>query len=163
MIQSVWCSNIDGDGFVQYMCIKMLKTKDYIKDHASLLKCYAMLIGKQSPTLKMEVAHSSRTSSSIYQLTCYNILEDVNLHQHCCELTQISWWLITTPNDWQQPQICILQAVKAVLLQARSGPEGSRKWRFPDFMTTAQDGGKAVSLMHQSPLPPGNAPGTHFC
>ena len=26
---------------------------------------------------------------------------------------------------------------KAVLLQAWSGPEGSRKLRFPDFMTTA--------------------------
>ena len=30
---------------------------------------------------------------------------------------------------------------KAVLLQAWSGPEGSRKLRFPDFMTTAQNGG----------------------
>jgi hypothetical protein len=28
------------------------------------------------------------------------------------------------------------------------GPEGSRKLRFPDFMTTAQDGGKVVSLKH---------------
>jgi len=27
---------------------------------------------------------------------------------------------------------------KAVLLQAWSGPEGSRKLRFPDFVTTAQ-------------------------
>jgi hypothetical protein len=25
-----------------------------------------------------------------------------------------------------------------------TGPEGSRKLRFPDFMTTAQDGGKAA-------------------
>jgi hypothetical protein len=32
---------------------------------------------------------------------------------------------------------------KAVSLQAWSGPEGSRKLRFPDFMTTAQDGGKS--------------------
>jgi hypothetical protein len=31
-------------------------------------------------------------------------------------------------------------------LQAWSGPEGSRKLRFSDFMTTAQDGGKLVSL-----------------
>jgi hypothetical protein len=31
---------------------------------------------------------------------------------------------------------------KAVPLQAWSGPEGSRKLRFPDYMTTAQDGGK---------------------
>ena len=38
-----------------------------------------------------------------------------------------------------------------------------RKLRFPDFVTTAQDGGKVVSLTHRPPLPPGNAPGTHFC
>ena len=52
---------------------------------------------------------------------------------------------------------------KAVPLQAWSGPKCSRKLRFPDFMTTAQDDGKFVSLTHQPPLPPGNTPGTHFC
>ena len=52
---------------------------------------------------------------------------------------------------------------KAVPLQAWTGPEGSRKLRFPDFVTTAQDDGKVVSLTHRPPLPPGNAPGTHFC
>jgi len=51
---------------------------------------------------------------------------------------------------------------KAVPLQAESCPEGSRKFRFQDFMTT-EDGGKVVSLTHRLPLPPGNAPGTHFC
>jgi hypothetical protein len=30
-------------------------------------------------------------------------------------------------------------------------------------MTTAQDGGKVVSLTHRPPLPTGNTPGTHFC
>jgi len=52
---------------------------------------------------------------------------------------------------------------KAVPLEAWSGPEGSSKLRFPDFMTTAQDGGKVVSLTHRPPLPPENTPGTHFC
>ena len=52
---------------------------------------------------------------------------------------------------------------KAVPLQAWSGPKGSRKLRIPDFMTTAQDGGKVVSLTYRPPLPPGNTPGTHFC
>jgi len=52
---------------------------------------------------------------------------------------------------------------KSVPLQARSGPEGSRKLRFPDFMTTVQDGSKVVSLAHRPLLPPGNTPGTHFC
>jgi hypothetical protein len=42
---------------------------------------------------------------------------------------------------------------KAVPLQAWSGPEAFRKLRFPDFMTTAQDGGKVVSLTHRPPLP----------
>ena len=36
--------------------------------------------------------------------------------------------------------------VKSVSLQARSGPEDSRKLRFPDFVTTAQDGGRLSAL-----------------
>ena len=52
---------------------------------------------------------------------------------------------------------------KAVPLQAWSGPEGSRKLRFPGCMKTAQDGGKVVSLTQRPPLPPGNVRGTHFC
>ena len=44
--------------------------------------------------------------------------------------------------------------VVSLMLQAWSGPEGSRKLSFPDFMTTAQDGGKVVSLTHRSPLHP---------
>jgi len=42
---------------------------------------------------------------------------------------------------------------KAVPLQAWSGPEGSRKLRFPDFMTTAQDGVK-LSALHTDCLYP---------
>jgi len=42
---------------------------------------------------------------------------------------------------------------KAVPLQAWSGPVVSRKSGFPDFMTTAQDGGKVVSLTRRPPLP----------
>ena len=52
---------------------------------------------------------------------------------------------------------------KAVSLQAWSCPEGSRKLRFPDFITTAQDDGKVFSRTHRLLLPPGNVPGTHFC
>jgi hypothetical protein len=52
---------------------------------------------------------------------------------------------------------------KSVPLQAWSVPEGSRKLRFSNFVTTAQDGGKVVSLTHRPPLPPGNTPDTHFC
>jgi len=52
---------------------------------------------------------------------------------------------------------------KAVPLQAWTGPEGSRRLRFPDFMTTGQNGGKVVSLTCRPPLPPENVPGAHFC
>jgi len=52
---------------------------------------------------------------------------------------------------------------EAVPLEARRYPEGSRNLRFSDFVTTAQDGDKVVSLTHRPPLPPGNIPGTHFC
>jgi hypothetical protein len=52
---------------------------------------------------------------------------------------------------------------KTVPLQAWSGSEGSRKLKFQDFLRAAQDGGKVVSLTHRAHLPPGNAPGTHFC
>ena len=51
---------------------------------------------------------------------------------------------VITPSDHRTEQ--------AVPLQAWSGPEGSRKLRFPDFMTTAQDGGKVVILTRRPPL-----------
>ena len=58
--------------------------------------------------------------------------------------------------------VCIYEKGKSVPLQAWSGPDVSRKLRFPDFMTTAQDGG-IVSFTHRQALAPENAPGTHFC
>jgi len=48
--------------------------------------------------------------------------------------------------------IIINKKVKAVPLQAWSGPECSRKLRFPDYMKT-QDGGKVASPTHRPPLP----------
>jgi hypothetical protein len=61
------------------------------------------------------------------------------------------------------PNAYILDKGKSVPFQAWTGPEGSRKLRLPDFVTTAQDSGKVVSLTHRPHLPPGNTPGTHFC
>jgi len=65
---------------------------------------------------------------------------------------------------WAQCGIVLFCTLgRAVPLQAQSGPEGSRKLRFPDYMTTAQDGGKVVSPTHRLPLPTRNPLGTHFC
>jgi len=44
---------------------------------------------------------------------------------------------------------------KSVPLQAWRGPEGSRKVRFPDFVTTAQDGSRLSALRTGRTLPPG--------
>jgi hypothetical protein len=63
----------------------------------------------------------------------------------------------------KNPQNQRVKKGKAVPLQAWSGPEGSTKLKFPDFMTAAQDGGKVVSLTHRPPFPPRNTSGTHFC
>jgi len=67
------------------------------------------------------------------------------------------------PLPFQHMSFFPFRKGKAVPLQAWSGLEGSSKLRFPDFMTTAQDSGKVVSLTHRRPLPPGNVPVTNFC
>ena len=59
--------------------------------------------------------------------------------------------------DAVSPHQALLKG-KEVPLQAWSSPEGSRKLRFPDYMTTAQDGGKVVSLTYRPPFSLGNAP-----
>ena len=65
-------------------------------------------------------------------------------------------WQEVTGDKSQGPnrmckQLC--NKGKSVPLHAWSGPEGSRKLRFPDFITTAQYGGKVVSLRHRPLLP----------
>jgi len=42
--------------------------------------------------------------------------------------------------------VCLDIKGKAVPLQARRGPESSRKLRFPDFVTTARDSGRLTAL-----------------
>ena len=60
------------------------------------------------------------------------------------------------PRGFQEVNVPRLRAskCKAVPLQAWTGPEGSRKLRFPDYVTTAQDGSKVVSLTQRPPLTP---------
>jgi hypothetical protein len=75
------------------------------------------------------------------------------------------WRLCIWPIHWILSFIllALMCKGKAVPLQAWSGPQCSRKLKFADFLTTAQDGGKVVSLTHRPHLPPGNTPVTHFC
>jgi len=64
------------------------------------------------------------------------------------------------PEPQTKPTKC---KVKAIPLQAWTGPEGSRILRLQILRQSAHEGGKVVSPKHRLPLPPGNMPGTHFC
>jgi len=55
-------------------------------------------------------------------------------HSHCMLDTKF----------YEHTQVC--NKGKAVPLQAWTGPEGSRKLRLSDFVTTAQDGGRLSAL-----------------
>jgi len=61
-----------------------------------------------------------------------------------------SWWYpegrhsAFLQNPWRGQKV--KGKGKAVPLQAWTGPEGSRKLRLPDFVTTAQDGGRLSAL-----------------
>jgi len=92
-----------------------------------------------------------------FPITTYYITNGEN---YICFVQYIADIMIKANNVINVMLTYILQAGP---LQAWSGPEVSRKLRFPDFMTTAQDGGKVVSLTHRLPLSPRNTPGTHFC
>ena len=83
------------------------------------------------------------------------VLPVVHTHLSPQTLCNVSNWQLCYWTHWND-------IWNSVPLQAWSGPEGSRKLRFPDFMTTAQ-GGDKVSLTHRPHLSPGNSPGTHFC
>ena len=56
------------------------------------------------------------------------------------------FWRILNFVEKSKCDLQITYLGKALPLQAWSGPEGYRKLRFPDFMTTAQDGGRLSAL-----------------
>ena len=62
---------------------------------------------------------------------------------------------------------CYTFIAKVKVKQSRYRPGVAQRvpgsLRFPDYITTAQDGGRVVSPTRRLPLPPGNTPGTHFC
>ena len=67
-----------------------------------------------------------------------------------CDKHSILRWLAYC-SPWRlhqkSPLSCMVKGKgKSVPLQASSGPEGSRKLRFPDYVTTAQDGGRLSVL-----------------
>ena len=121
--------------------------------------------------MKENVAVTGAATTSSFKKIVYNVLSDVTYgpshRQACAPVINIPGKLRTPPDlsitvslqcylvapvihvQSLRSQICVyIHKGKAVPLQAWSGPEGSRKLRFPDFMTTAQNGGRVVSLTH---------------
>ena len=101
----------------------------------------------------------ARQSSEFWTADCL----PASRQQYLFDICLLLYVQSLTPDDGRKDRPKHVECHKAVPLQAWSGPEGSKKLRFPDFMTTAQDGGKVVSSTHRPPLPPGNTPGTHLC
>ena len=83
--------------------------------------------------------------------------------ENFCKHGTESWGYTHTHTHTHTHIYIYIYKDKAVPLQTWSGPEGSRKLRYQDFMKKAQDGGKVVSLTHRPPFSPGNTPCTHFC
>jgi len=94
----------------------------------------------------------------------YNIIKDVYITLlHSNETSQLDMLKDTVLSFHSYNSLLLPSKGKSVPLLAESSREGSRKLRFPDFMTTAQDDVKVVSPTHRPLLPPGNTPGTRFC
>jgi len=53
---------------------------------------------------------------------------------------------LTSERNYPASGILVNKRSKAVPIQAWTGPEGSRKLRLPDFVITAQDGGRFSAL-----------------
>ena len=71
-------------------------------------------------------------------------LSNINLFKLICTIARLQWHSL--PKTCYGGYNYIYIKGKAVPLQAWRGPEGSRKLRLPDFVTTAQDGGRLSAL-----------------
>jgi hypothetical protein len=89
-------------------------------------------IMRQNPSL-----NSRRVSSGLLHYAVQRMLCKEQLHPYYIKWVQALLSDDTTAWLVFYQQLLISKKGKAVPLQAWSGPEGSRKIRFPDFMTTA--------------------------
>ena len=108
-----------------------------------------------------ELNHDSSAGRSLYRLKYFGSslfsVAKTTLFLLGSHIWQRNPWnrnLIIYINIYNEvTYIYIYKYIKAVPLQAWSCPEGSRKSRLPDYMTTVQNGGKIVSLTHRPPFP----------
>jgi hypothetical protein len=74
--------------------------------------------------------------------------------------TQVHWFFSCQQDSVKSTMLVLLTVTKygVKVKQSRYRPGVVQRvpgsYKFPDYMTTAQDGGKVVSLTHRPPLPP---------
>ena len=113
-------------------------TAAYLLNHVfrdASMQSSTSALGRMNGMISSSVASASRPSP------------DTNNSTHCeypnpvCKTHDTS-----RSNDSREGDANCLCKCKAAPLQAWTGPEGSRKLRFPDFVTTAQDGDRLSAL-----------------
>ena len=138
----------------------------YVCMHVGMYVCVCM------HALSMHVRMYASMHVCMY--VCWDVLSQIwsVLFKVCCSLYVVNTRFIIKPSNAKLNSICHLLALlrayhilhvsrirvkgkkcKANPLQARIGPEGSRRLRLPDFKTIGT--GRLY--------PPGNIPGTQFC
>ena len=109
---------------------------------------------------------SRRAMVFVWKVSC-NSKDAILLNRLGDVGTALQFCIACSLNNPEKPRIMAIRNKKIMVKQSRYRPGQAqrvlRKLRFPDFVTTAQDCGKVVSLTHWPTLPPGNIPGNHFC
>ena len=90
-------------------------------------------------------------------IVCWNRIWRPSYHSRSNSYQFLPYWLITKSKlKWILPR-----KDKAAPLQAWTGPQGSKRLRPPDFLTSAQEGGR-LSALRTGSFYPQNYPGAHF-
>jgi len=104
---------------------------------------------------KEQATTASQHCSVIYNSFCGTFWTINNASLYTLQLAPYDVHLLKTKNITERISVNVYKQGKgkAVPLQVWTGPEGSKKLSFPEFVTTAQDGGRLSALHTSSPYP----------
>jgi len=156
-LRKPYTDNVDNEASVYLLNNSLLSSSLPLRSAQIRVHCASKCVpGAFSPGFKRTAASGERSVSICYRPVPPYL--EVLLLKHMDTFRFTYTYTSTVLQVLEQTN-----KGKGVPLQAWTGPEGSRKLRLADFATTAQDGGKVVSLTHRPPLPPENTPGTYLC
>jgi len=122
---------------------------------ASELDLQTSTVRDRSYTLRSALFWNFKQSGIVVPCRCFGLSRNVGMEPQFYTLKNHKRGQISFTSRRKFEITLALQSSSwiAVPIQAWSGPKGSRKLRFLDYMATAQDGGKVVSLTHRPPFP----------